>query len=64
MSLGRGQWAQPDPVRWGLIENAAEDEGGTVCISAAPLELGTSLQDAQFCVGRLLSQGIVWFLAC
>ena len=53
MSLGRGQWAQPDPVRWGLIENAAEDEGGTVCISAAPLELGTSLQDAQFCVGRL-----------
>lgn len=64
VSLGRGQWAQPDAMRRGLIENAAEDEGGTVCISAAPLELGTSLQDAQFCAGRLLSQGRVWFLVC
>ena len=57
MILGRGQRAHPDPARRGLTENEVEGKGGPPSVSAAPLDLGTSLQDGQVCAGQTVVSG-------
>ena len=67
MSLGRGQRAHLDPARRGLTENEVEGEGGPTLVSAAPLDLGTSLQDAQVCAGQTVVSGenlVAGLLSC
>ena len=64
VSLGRGQWAQPDPARRGSIEDAAEGRVAQHTFLLVLMTLAPPFRMPSSVWARQLSHGRVWLLVC